>query len=260
MKPKNIVILAILACALGAAAYFCGSGRRIKTPSLNGRPVVTAFDLADVARIDIAGPKPLAIAAGTNGWVVESYHGYPADTGKIRENLLRLAEAKVGQEAKGVDFGAPVEVNLRDAAGKTVASASLGAKHMAKPKGGMAMMYGGYPDGRYMAYDGRMVLVKDALEAFDGDPMAWCDQKLLDTPYVRFTGIVDDSAADYGFATGTVCTVTYKGDTNAVARVGGTVPSGSDRYFKLDAERWVFTIPSYSADSLVKPKDPPKAD
>ncbi len=48
---------------------------------------------------------------------------------------------------------------------------------------------------------------------------------------------------------------------------GNKVKDGSDRYFKLDDGKWVFTISSYSAESmmkvrkdLVKAKEEPKKD
>ena len=37
---------------------------------------------------------------------------------------------------------------------------------------------GGYPDGRYILFEGKVVLVKDALDAFDGDPKKWVDTRI----------------------------------------------------------------------------------
>ncbi len=52
-----------------------------------------------------------------------------------------------------------------------------------------------------------------------------------------------------------------------VATVGNKVKDGTDRYFKLDDGKWIFTISSYSAENmmktrkdLVKAKEEPKKD
>lgn len=259
MTTKNLVGLAVAAVVLGGAAYWCGVGKKMKAPSLNGKPVVAAFDMADIARVDI-GSK-VSLVAADDGWKIETLFGYPADAAKIRENILKLSELKVGQVAGGVKIASPVKVALKDAKGKVLAEMSMGDVHRAKPKGEMAMYGGGgYPDGRYLLFGDRTVLVKDTLDCFDGDPMKWVNAQLCETPYVRFNSVVDPAKVDEcGFATGAVCKVTYKGNSNAVAKVGGTVPGGTDRYFKLDSEKWIFTIPSYTVDSLIpKPKEEPK--
>jgi len=99
---------------------------------------------------------------------------------KIRENLLKLQDLKVGQLATGKAITSPTVVALKDAKGAALASVALGDTHMAKPKGQMAQFGGGgYPDGRYVLFDGKTpVLVKDALEAFDGDPKKWIDTRI----------------------------------------------------------------------------------
>ena len=53
MTSKNIVVLAGAAAVLGVAAYMTSSGRKFKTPALNGKPVVAQFAAADVAAIDV---------------------------------------------------------------------------------------------------------------------------------------------------------------------------------------------------------------
>lgn len=263
MKTKGFLTLAAVAAVLGGAAYVSSSARRFKTPGVNGRPVVPAFDLADVAKVEIGGEKPLVLSAGEGGWRIETMFGYPADLTRLRENLLKLGELKVGQSAPGIEISAPTTVTLRDVRGGTLATLKLGERHMSRPRAGMEM-YGGYPDGRYVEFEGGAVLIGDTLDAFDGEPMKWCDAHLLDTPYLNFTAVVDPAKeGECGFATGSVCTVTYKGNTNQVARVGGTAPDGS-RYFRLEGENWIYTIPSYSVERLVgKPKEhdqPTKAE
>ena len=306
MTSKNLNILIGVAVVLGAAAYFVGSGSKPSAPKLNGKAILPDLNAADVARIEIGGK--LTLAAGDKGWVVESLHGYPASRDKIAENLLKLVDLKVGQVARGRSLGAETSVTLKDAAGKQLAELKLGDTHSRKPTG-QAAMYGGggYPDGRYVAFEGETVLVKDTLDAFDGDAKKWCDTRIASIPssdvtavsfrqgkelvelekgtnstwvlkgigpkeeldtsktysldsalsYLDFTSVADPklTEAELGFATGAVYTVTVKDGSNTVKRVahvGNKVKDGTDRYFRLDDGKWVFTISSYSAENMMK--------
>ena len=66
MTNKNLVILAAAAAVLGGAAYFCNSGRKIKSSNLNGKPVLPAFDVSEVAKVDVGGK--VTLAASDSGW------------------------------------------------------------------------------------------------------------------------------------------------------------------------------------------------
>ena len=143
MTTKNLVILGAAAAVLGGAAYFCNSGRKMKAPDVNGKPVLPAFDVSEVAKVDIGGAKKLTLEASDAGWTIATLFGYPADVTKIRENLLKLKDLTVGQTAKGqkIDPGTPVE--LKDAKGTVLAATTLGGQHMSKPKGQAAQFGGG---------------------------------------------------------------------------------------------------------------------
>ena len=181
MTTRNIVVLAGAAVVLGAAAYMTSSGRKFNTPALNGKQVVADFAAADVAEIKV-GDK-LALAAGERGWTVKSLHGYPADVSKIRENILKLRDLKVGQVARGRKIASPVKVELKGSDGKVLAGLEMGEQHMSKPRGQMAQFGGGgYPDGRYVKFRDEVVLVKDALDAFDGDFKKWIDARICAVP------------------------------------------------------------------------------
>ena len=176
MKTKNLTVLAVVAAVLGLAAYFVGSGSRPAAAKLNGKSMLPDLSVADVSRVEIG--TNLVLASSAEGWKIESLHGYPADRDKIRDNLLKLAELKVGQVARGRKLGKETTVALKDAFGKELASLKLGDKHSKKASGQAAMYGGGYPDGRYVAFEGETVLVKDALDAFDGDAKKWCNTRI----------------------------------------------------------------------------------
>lgn len=316
MTKKNVIALVGTAVVLVGAAVLVNNGAKPKAPKLAGKSILPAFRVADVARIEV-GDK-LVLAAGAEGWTIESLYNYPADREKIAENVLKLGELKVGQVARGRTIANPTVLTLKDSAGKELAALTMGEPHFRKATG-QAAMYGSYPDGRYVSFKGETVLVKDALDAFDGDPKKWCSTRIaaipsadvasvsfahagetvvlnkgtndvwtlkglgpqeeLDTSktysldsalsYLDFASVVDPklAEAELGFATGYVYTVTTKDGTNHVATVGNKVKDGSDRYFKMGGDKWVYAISSYAAEAmmksrkdLVKAKEEPKPE
>jgi hypothetical protein len=194
MTNKKLVTLTAAAAVLAGLAYLSSSSKKVKAPSLVGKSVLKAFDLSEVARIE-AGAKDgqkLVLESTDSGWVIRSLHGYPADIAKIRENLLKLKDLKAGHVASGKKLENPALVDLQDASGKPLATLRLGDKHMRQPSGEMAQFGGGgYPDGRYVAGEGSdtVVLVKDTLDAFDGDPKSWTDTQLASVPSSDVTAI-----------------------------------------------------------------------
>ena len=256
MKTKNLIVLAAVAAVLGCAAYFVGSGSRPAAAKLNGKAILPGLSVADVSRVEIG--TNLVLSASADGWKVESMHGYPADRDKIAENLLKLAELKVGQVARGRKLGSETDVSVKDAFGKDLATLKLGDRH-AKMRG------------RYVAFEGETVLVNDTLDAFDGDAKKWCNTRIASIPssdvkavsfshagetvelekgtnstwtlkglgpreeldtsktysldsalsYLDFNSVADPglTEAELGFATGYVYTVTVKnGESNTVTR------------------------------------------
>ena len=175
---KKLLILVIAAAALLGAAYLL-TGRSQKTPNVVGHKILPAFNISDVTRVEITGAKSLTLASGEAGWTVDALHGYPADGKKILDELLKLKELKAGQPAAGISNAAPTVVILKDAAGKELAKLEMGEQHRSAPRGEMAQFGGGgYPDGRYVAFEGTTVVVNDALDAFNGDPKKWVDTKI----------------------------------------------------------------------------------
>ena len=188
MTSKNLVLLAGAAAVLGGAAWWLNSGKKMNSPSIVGKTILPAFNVSDVAAIDVGGKVKLA--AGSNGWTVASLYNYPADITKIRENLLKLQELKVGQVANGRKIEKPITIDIQDASGKSLAALPMGETHQRKATGQMAMYGGGsYPDGRYVIYADRTVLVKETLDAFDGDPKKWIDARIAAVPSSDVTAV-----------------------------------------------------------------------
>ena len=179
MTSRNFVVLVGVAVVLCGAAVWVKGNRRVRTPDLVGRKVLPAFNVSDVARVEVNGAKKVVLAASDAGWTVDALHGYPADAKKITDEILKLKDLKAGPSASEVADAATTTVVLKDAAGKELATLRMGDTHKGKARGQMAMFGGGgYPDGRYVSMDGRTVLVNDALEAFDGDPKKWVQTRI----------------------------------------------------------------------------------
>jgi len=195
MTTKKLIVLTAAAAVLAGLAYFSNASKKMKTPALVGKPVLPSVDLSDVQRVEIgpSGTKKLVLESADNGWCIKTLFGYPADIAKIRENLLKLKDLKIGHVATGKKLNAPTLVDLQNANGKSLATLRLGPKHMRASSGGEDAMGGGggYPDGRYVSAAGAdtVFLVKETLESFDGDPKSWLDTQIATVPAADMTSI-----------------------------------------------------------------------
>jgi hypothetical protein len=186
MTAKKVTTLVVAAVVLGGLAYWSSNRGRIKTPSLAGKPVMKSVGLSQVGRIEVTtnGKKNLILKGTDAGWTLESLFNYPADITKIRANLLSLTDLKIGQVERSKKMENAILVDLQSAEGKSLAILRLGEKRMREATGQMAMFGGGaFPDGRYVATEGETVyLVKETLDAFDGDPKSWAETQIVSVP------------------------------------------------------------------------------
>lgn len=192
MTNQKLISLTAVAAVLAGLAYVSNSSKKVKTPSLVGKPVLGSLDLSAVQKIEIgpSGGKKVIVESTDSGWGIKTLFGYPADIAKIRENLLKLKDLTVGQVASGKKLDAPTLVDLQTAAGKSLATLRLGAQHMRQPTGEMSQFGGGAaPDGRYVSAAGAdtVFLVKETLEAFGGDPKSWADTQIVTVPAADIT-------------------------------------------------------------------------
>ena len=195
MTTNKLISLTAVAAVLAGLAYYSNTREKVKTPTQSGKPVLSGLDLSDVSKIEAgsAGGKKLVLEGSDSGWVIRSLFSYPADITKIRENLLALKDLKIGHVATGKKLGAPALVDLQNAAGKSLATLRLGEKHMRQPTGEMDQFGGGggFPDGRYVSAAGAdtVFLVKETLDAFDGDPKSWADTQIVSLPAADITAM-----------------------------------------------------------------------
>ena len=142
MRPRNLLILVVIAAVLAGAAVIKNKRQRsADESSAMGTKLLVDVDLNKVAALSIrSADGSVELAAQEDGaWVASGRFGYPARFSKIRDFVLKLAELKIGftVTADDQDRGllkllppggeaasnsAGTEVKLRDAAGATLAA------------------------------------------------------------------------------------------------------------------------------------------
>jgi len=100
MRKKTLIVLAIVALLAAAGALLLD---RRSTPDTTVADEGLLYPglkgiLNDVQRLDLTRPgteQPVILERRESGWVVVPKSDYPADSGKIRQLLLRLADARI---------------------------------------------------------------------------------------------------------------------------------------------------------------------
>ena len=100
MIPANKVLMGALALQVGLAVFtWLPDGREGA-----GLTTLVSVDMADVTQLEIVGrttpdmessPDPIVLTREGEGWVLESFGGYPARTDRVEEVLSSLTEVKV---------------------------------------------------------------------------------------------------------------------------------------------------------------------
>lgn len=194
MKKSRLLVLVVAAAILVGLAFLSGRARNPHKPKQIGKPVLADLPLNDVHRIEISHEgKSVALAHTDDGWVAESLFNYPADFGKIRDNLLTLRDLTVGDVQRGatLDPNNTTLVDLQDKTGKSLATLRLGEVRN-KPDSDAGWSA---PDGRAIAAnrDDTVFLVKDPLSAFEPDGKTWINTEIVNLPSaeiatIAFTG------------------------------------------------------------------------
>lgn len=133
MSRRSLLYLGIALVVL-AVLVFVGQ-RRDRTETTTGAAIVPGLEAAlnDVERVTLvkAGGATVATLERRDGdWVVAEKSGYPADVGKLRRNLLALAEAKILETKTAnpefYDRLGVVDVSSAEATGISVAASAPG--------------------------------------------------------------------------------------------------------------------------------------
>lgn len=196
VNPKTVLSLGVAAALAIAVAAAIQVGRK---PASEGAQVAQPLlpglreHLNDVSVVTLTGggDKPIAtLEKGAAGWSVKEKGGYRADAGKLREFLLKLADAsllepKTQNDKRYAELGVE-DVNAADAKGVLVGLAGL-----AKPTQVILGHYNARSAGTFVrrAGEAQSWLVKGNLGA-DANVANWLDKGLADIAAARLREVV----------------------------------------------------------------------
>jgi hypothetical protein len=209
MSRKQFLLVLAVLLGLGAAAAALvlsdnGGGRG--TDARVGQRIVRDLKLSDVAEITVRGTSGAVHLARTErGWVVRERADFPADVERIRDVLIKVAEARAVQaeplppsqrarlqlvepkDKDAKDAGSVLE--LKDAKGAVLAHLLLGKKVFRQTEvPGPPGAEQGQPSGRYLLAGtdtDTMVVVAEPFTAVDPKPQPWLMKELLRAERVK---------------------------------------------------------------------------
>lgn len=206
MNAKSLITLSVLAIVLVAAAVTM-SRRETTAPSTAiGKLLLPDLPVNAITRVTVAGASSTTVVERIEGaWTVREKFGYPANFGRVRDALIRLAEIKIGDvrpasektrraigmTAPGADNPESLTVSLENADGKRLAELLLGKMHMRKARGDASPVSSEYPDGRYVSLDNgaNIYVVKETLNDFADQAMGWLDNQILHVDEGQITAV-----------------------------------------------------------------------
>ncbi len=134
---NKFIRLAVVALIAVGLAFWAGTSRRPGESLGTGEPVVPGLKdaLNDVKLVRLVGAesKPIATLEKRDGaWVIAEKDGYPADFAKVREYLIKLADAKL-VEAKTSLPDLYGKLGVEDIAGKDAKGVQLEIEGLKEP-------------------------------------------------------------------------------------------------------------------------------
>ncbi|MGE5523999.1 MAG: DUF4340 domain-containing protein [Rhodospirillaceae bacterium] len=222
MNRKQFLILIIALVVLGGAglalfwqdiAAYRSTGAKI------GARLLPNLKLADVAHIQLRDARHVVtLARKDNRWVVQERGDYPAHFQEISDAVIKLIELKVVQSEEigssllpRVGLAPPPDkpsadvkdeqakqtgtrVEMKDAAGKTLAAVTVGKVVLKKDPGNpLPSAQNGVPAGRYVQVAGasNVAVVSDPLEKLVADPAKWLDKTFFKADRVKTLTVAD---------------------------------------------------------------------
>jgi len=200
-RKQLIVVLAVLAVlgAAGTAVILSDRAAWTGADSRSEQKVVPGLRISDVAEIGLADAAgELHLLRGKGGWNVRERADFLADTDRVGEFLVRLAEAKVVQreslvenqrarlqlfEPGGKDTkDAGTRLELKDSKGAVLARILLGKKVLKSTQ--ESTLARGEPEatGRYLTSSGdpgTLLVASDPLSQAEPRPEQWIQKELI---------------------------------------------------------------------------------
>ena len=215
MNRKQFLVLVLAVLVLGGAGFalfwqelsdYRASGAKI------GAKLLPNLRVADVVQLELRDVKSkVTLVRKEKGWVVQERNGYPADFKSISDLIIKLSDLKVVQSETvgesllprvelvepGKGEGAGTQVELKDAAGKTLANVVLGKKILKKDPGNpLPIAQDGVPAGRYVrVIEGkeRVVVVSDPLTIAEAQPGRWLDKDFFKADRIKTLSVSGES-------------------------------------------------------------------
>jgi len=238
MKAKNLIILIVVAALLCGWAYLSSKrkNRLTEAATVIGKPLLSRLQdaeqlnsIASIAFVTAQGTIDVAKVDGV--WVSPAKHNYPVKFDSVRDFLRKLADLKIGQslpsdpkQMESLDLVSPegaaedaqntgTLVKLTTESGSTVASLLLGKERsrQAPEDSPYGQGFGAYPDGRFVAAEGKACLVTESFSGIPDDAKAWLDTRVAN---VSASDLASLSVADPEGATVTL--VRAEGKTDMV--------------------------------------------
>lgn len=197
MRARTLVLLAIVAVLAAIVASLLDQ-RGAPSSTADGQVLLypsMAAGLNDVARIQLGDESGdgLELEKTDAGWIVEQKNGYAADSGRIRQLLLRLSEAEI-VEAKTANpqlYGRLGVADPGEEDGGTLLTIG--------PPADLRLIVGRLEtragSGTYVRRDGEQqsYLVGGDL-TIESDPLEWLDKDLFDVDSLAITRMVIEHA------------------------------------------------------------------
>jgi hypothetical protein len=216
MNKRQVLILWIIAIALGGGVAFLKFGQKQTTAATTARTVgqklLASFPATDVAAIDIQ-----AIGTATNlvkkdgKWVVSQRDDYPANVATINEFIRTLEELKVTQGIQagpsfaprfGLDESATtaekrgITATFKNAAGGELAKVSIDRR--AAPEN-PASPLGGSPNGRFIrnhSDNTGIYRVNEAFGSLTEDPKRWLADNFIQIEKIKSIAVTQPDKDD----------------------------------------------------------------
>ena len=255
MNARVAAILVVLLAVLGGAALLYQreqGARRPDNAATLGRTLLKDLQAADIAAIRIVEPKAtLTVQRKDDRWVIAERADFPADTGKVREFVIKVIGLKIGQsEPLGEKDRARLnldpsgtKVEFKAADGKELGAFTVGRRYFKREVDNPAKAI---PDGRFIGLPGdagTAYLVGDPLTHAAASSAEWIDRTSFQVEKVK--------TLEVRYPAGGAWRIERAGD-NAEWKLAGAKPGE-----KLDISR--ANAASYSLQLLeladVAPKD-----
>lgn len=205
MKPRTVIILWIVALALGASVYLVkqsASGQdKNATNRKPGQTLLADFAADKAATIEISGAEQSVTLESKDGkWTVAQRDNFPANSRNINDLLRTLAEVKVAQGIEAGPSFAPrfgmdekssaaetrgLTAVFKDSSGKELAKVSLGknldAAAANSPMGGGAI-------GRFVrnhSDESGFYAVSEVFGTLSEDPKNWLSEDFIKVEKIK---------------------------------------------------------------------------